>query len=208
MARSSRVSPAKRCGFAADGGRHDEFLGLDKTNTPEWFLVVCGHSGLFGPHHIRVASSVLFVEGDGDLIVYPDGIDAPPQQLPPTANTAIVLDADALVHGVARVGGPTTSAPPVEIGMLLHRVDGGWSLRRGDDEIVRYADGQVRLSLQWKAWLFDDAADKASKRPLTMEVATERLVEALRDRGVLKGARPNDTDLALCLIETFIALPS
>jgi len=184
-----------------------EFLGLDKTNTPEWFLVVCGHSALFDAHHIKVASAVLFVEGDGDLIVYPDGIDAPAQGVPPTANTGIVLDADELVHGVARVGGPATDAPPAEIGMLLHRVDGGWSLRREADEIVRYTDGQVRLSLQWKAWVFDDAADKASKTPLTMESATEQLVEELRRRGALTGDRPDDTDLALLLMKTFIALP-
>ncbi len=188
---------------------HDtpEFLGLDKTNTPEWFLVVCGRSGLFEEHHVKVCSAVLFVEGDGDLTVYPQGIDAPAGALPPKANTAVVLDADDLVHGVARVGGPGTAAPPAEIGMLLHRVDGGWSLRRGDDEVVRYADGQVRLSLQWKAWLFDDEADKASKTPLTMEVATERLVEELRARGALTGERPDDTDLALLMIDTFIDLP-
>ena len=189
---------------------HDtpEFVGLDKTNTPEWFLVVCGLSGLFEEHHVRVASAVLFVDGDGDLVVYPEGIAAPQQGVPPTANTAIVLDADELVHGVARVGGPGTAAPPAEIGMLLHRIDDGWSLRRGDTEVARYADGQVRLSLQWKAWVFDDAADKASKTPLTMEVATERLVEELRARGALAGARPDDTDLALLLMETFIPLPT
>ncbi len=189
---------------------HDtpEFLGLDKTNTPEWFLVVCGLSGLFEEHHVRVASAVLFVDGDGDLIVYPDGIDAPPQGVPPTANTGIVLDADELVHGVARVGGPDAAAPPAEIGMLLHRVPDGWSLRRGDAEVARYSDGQVRLSLQWKAWLFDDAADKAAKTPLTLEGATERLVRELRDLGVLTGERPDDTDLALLLMEAFIPLPT
>ncbi|MCO4769168.1 MAG: hypothetical protein KDA24_04005 [Deltaproteobacteria bacterium] len=188
---------------------HDtpEFLGLDKTNTPEWFLVVCGHSGLFEQHHVRVGSAVLFVEGDGALIVYPDGVDAPSASVNPRANTAIVLDADELVHGVARVGGPGADAPPAEVGMQLHRIATGWSLRRGEDEVTRYVDGQVRISLQWKAWLFQDEEERASKRPLTMEVATDRLVEELRRRGALRGERPDDTDLALLLMETFIALP-
>jgi len=189
---------------------HDtpEFLGLDKTNTPEWFLVVCGHSGLFEQHRIRVVSAVLFVDGDGDLVVYPEGIDAPMRGVPPAANTAIVLDADELVHGVARVGGPGTPAPPVEIGMELHRIDGGWSLRRGDTVIRDYADGAIRLSLQWKAWVFADAADKAAKTPLSLQAATDALVAELRRRGALTGDRPDDTALAILLMETFIDLPS
>lgn len=188
---------------------HDtpEFLGLDKTNTPEWFLVVCGQSGLFEQHRVRVCSAVLFVDGDGDLVVYPEGIAKDPSGVPPKANTAIVLDADELVHGVARVGGPGTPAPPVEIGMELHRIDGGWSLRRGEQVIRDYADGEVRLSLQWKAWVFADEADKASKTPLTLERATEVLVAELRRRGALTGERPDDTELAILLMETFIDLP-
>lgn len=188
---------------------HDtpEFVGLDKTNTPEWFLVVCGHSGLFADSRIRVASGVVFIEGNGDLVVYPDGIDAPPSGVPPRPNSAIVLDADELVHGVARVGGADAPAPPVEIGMEL-AWDGGWVLRKGENEVARYPAGDVRLSLQWKAWVFADEADRSSRAALDFDLAVERLVRALRERGRIGEAVPDEVDLALLMMDEFIQLPT
>ncbi len=190
---------------------HDtpEFVGLDKTNTPEWFLVVCGRSGLFERSRIRVASAVVFIEGNGDLIVYPDGIDAAPSGVPPRANSAIVLDADELVHGVARVGGVDAPAPPVEIGMQLGWED-TWVLRKGEDEVARYASGDVRLSLQWKAYVFADEAERQRVRGsvLDFDVAVARLVRELRDRGRIPGDVPDEVDLALLMMEEFIKLPS
>jgi len=190
---------------------HDtpEFCGLDKTVCPEWFLVVCGRSGLFEDRRIRVASSVVFVQGDGDLITYPGGVSAAPVGVPPTAGTAIVLDADELVHGVARVGGAEAPAPPVEIGMELSW-DGDWVLQRGDAEVARWDDEAVRLSLQWKAWVFADEAAKAAvlSRPLSMAEATATLVAELRRRGHSLNPMPDDTDLALLLMREFIELPT
>jgi len=191
---------------------HDtpEFVGLDKTVCPEWFLVVCSRSGLFEEHRIRVASAVAFVAGEGDLITFPDGIDAPPVSLPPTANTAVVLDADELVHGVSRVGGSAAPAPPVEIGDTLGWEGSDWALRRGGREIARYPAGAVRLSLQWKAWMFDDSVARADvmTRPLTLSAATDRLVSELRRRGHAVPESPDDVDLALLLMEEFIQLPA
>lgn len=192
---------------------HDtpEFVGLDKTTTPEWFLVVCGHSGLFEEHRIRVASAVIFCAGEGDLMTFPDGIDVPPVRVPPKANTAIVLDADELVHGVARVCGDDMPAPPVEIGMELAWDDGTWALRKGDVDVLRYAPGAVRLSLQWKAWVFADEAERERLRsgvePLTMGSATVKITEELGRRGLLPPEELDGTDLALLMIRTFIDLP-
>ncbi len=193
---------------------HDtpEFVGLDKTNTPEWFLVVCGHSGLFEDRRIRVASAVIFLAGDGDLLTFPDGIDAPPVPVSPRPNTAIVLDADELVHGVVRVGGPSQAAPPVEIGMELGwSEEGAWILRRDTEEVARYAPGEVRLSMQWKAWVFADAAERDRVRsgvaPLTLPGATRALTEELARRGLLPEEELDGTDLALLLMRSFIDLP-
>ncbi len=190
---------------------HDtpEFVGLDKTNTPEWFLVVCGRSGLFESSRTPVASAVVFIEGNGDLVVYPDGIDAAPSGIAPRSNSAIVLDADELVHGVARVGGSDAAAPPVEIGMQLGWED-GWVLRRGEDEVARYAGGEVRLSLQWKAYVYADEAERERGRGsvLDFDSAVDRLVQELRDRGRITGAMPDEVDLALLMMEEFIKLPA
>jgi hypothetical protein len=193
---------------------HDtpEFVGLDKTNTPEWFLVVCGRSGLFERSRIRVASAVLFFEGDGDLVTFPDGLDVPPVRVPPTPNTAIVLDADELVHGVARVGGGGHAAPPVEIGMELAWEGEQWILRRGDAEIARYEPGQVRVSMQWKAWVFKDEAEREFKQSgavaLTVEGAMKVLTEDLARQGLLPDGEIDDIDLALLLMRSYIELPT
>lgn len=191
---------------------HDtpEFAGLDKTVCPEWFLVVCGHSGLFEHRRIRVASAVVFVGGNGELIVYPDGIEHAPCTVAPKPNTAIVLDADELVHGVARVGGPEAAAPPAEVGMQLGWTGDRWALGRGDDTVAHYDAGDVRLSLQWKAWVFADAATQVAtlSRPLTIDEATTTLVAELKRRGHDLEPMPDDTDLALLLIDTFIQLPT
>ncbi len=189
---------------------HDtpEFAGLDKTVCPEWFLVVCGRSGLFEDRRIRVASAVVFIDGPGPLVVYPGGPQAEPTPLPPTPNTAVVLDADELVHGVARVGGPDTPPPPVVIGMQLHATEAGWALRDGDAEVQTYADGEVRLSLQWKAWLFDSPEHRAQTlaRPLTVAEAVPALTAELHRRGL--AVPSDDTDLALALMDAFIELPA
>jgi hypothetical protein len=191
---------------------HDtpEFAGLDKTVCPEWFLVVCGRSGLFEDRRIRVSSAVVFVEGQGALVTYPSGASAPPRLVPPSPNTAIVLDADELVHGVERVGGPDAPAPPVQIGMTLAWEADAWVLRRGEAEQARYEAGQVRLSLQWKAWLWQGREHRARilDRPLSMAEATAGLLEELRRRGHALDPMPDDTDLALLMIEEFIELPT
>ncbi len=192
-----------------------EYRGLSKAKLPEWFLVVMHHSGLFEDWRVRIAGGVTFLQpprAGGAFVLYPQGADGAAVALPPDHNTSVMLDADALFHGVDRVGGPDAAAPPVRPGMTLHPVDGGgWEVHDGERVVATYGPGEVRTSVQWKAYCFPDEA--AQRRfadhsdDLTVEQVVDRLLADLRSRGLVGDERPDDTSLALLLMSTYIAFP-
>ena len=65
--------------------------------------------------------------------------------------------------------------------------------------------------MSWKAYCFADADEQRTWREgaddLTLDVVVDRLVDELRDRGVIDGAPPPDPDLSLAIIDTFIRFP-
>ncbi len=184
------------------------FVGLDQTCCPEWLLVVMGHSGLFTAERVPLMGAVAFFGGcteGGALVVYAAGPDAPPTLAPAEAGTAVVFDSEACFHGVGRVGGPDAPAPPAEAGTTLAReADGRWVVRVGDRELARYSFEEIRLSVQWKGRCVTPGDD----RPALLRADAEaRLVEDLRRRGVVGAALPDDTQLALRMIETYVRFP-
>lgn len=191
-----------------------EYRGLSKATVPEWFLVVMHHSGLFDAWRVRIAGGVTFLhppaEG-GAFVVFPDGVDGPATRVEPRHNTSVMLDADELFHGVERVGGPDAPPPPIRPGMTLHPVDGAdWEVRDQEQVVARYGPGEWRLSIQWKAHCFASAAERdlltSHRDDLTVAQAVSMLVEDLRSRGLVD-ERPDDTALALLLIETYVRFP-
>lgn len=192
-----------------------EYRGLSKANTPEWLLVAMHHSGLFERWRVPIAGGVTFIDPPkvgGAFVVYPDGPEGPMKRLGLVHDTAVMLNADALFHGVERVGGPDAPPPPAQPGMSLHPLgDGRWAVRDGERPVVEYAPGEVRLSVQWKAHCFADEADRARfaerRDDLTQAGAVDMLVEDLRARGALTGERPKGPPLALMLMETYIPFP-
>ena len=192
-----------------------EYLGLSKATVPEWFLVVMHHSGLFEDWRIRIAGGVTFLkppDAGGAFVLYPDGPEGPAERVGLRHNTSVMLDADALFHGVDRVGGADLPAPPIRPGMTLHSVDDEtWEVRDGDRVVARYGWGEIRLSIQWKAHCFADEAARqrmeSGEDRLTVERVRIRLIEDLRDRGLLEDEVPGDTDLAMLLMNTYVAFP-
>lgn len=193
-----------------------EYRGLSKADAPEWFLVVMMHSGLFEDWRVRIAGGVTFLrpprEG-GAFVVYPEGRQGPAVRVGLRHNTSVMLDADALFHGVDRVGGPDAPAPSLRPHMTLRAVDDDtWEVRDGERPVARLGWGELRLSLQWKALCFADEAARARYADhtddLTLERALDGLIDDLRARGVVRGERPSDDDLGLILIDTYIRFPT
>lgn len=191
-----------------------EYRGLDKWKVPEWFLVVMFHSGLFERWRKRVTAGVAFFTdcSGGDFVFYPNGPAGEPARVPVRHNTAIHLDVDGLFHGVERVGGPDQPAPPHTPEMqLCYAGDDTWQVRHGERVVASYHWDQLRFSVQWKANCFADAVEEALVHShaddLTQVQVIERLVADLRERGVVGSELPNDAELAVVMMNTYIEFP-
>jgi hypothetical protein len=191
-----------------------EYRGLSKKQVPEWLLVVMAHSGLFEQWRIKIAAAVSFFapcEG-GDFVLYPEGVSGEIAHVPVRQNTAVVLDTDEIFHGVERVGRPDTAAPPAEIGMGLTWTGETWDVGfDGEAPVAKYPWGGLRFSLQWKAYGYRDDAEKQliadHSDDLSEPMVRDMLIEDLRLREVITDTVPDDTDLALAMIDTYVQFP-
>lgn len=191
-----------------------EYRGLDKWKVPEWFMVVMHHSGLFESHRKHVTAGVAFFTTcrGGAFAFYPDGPDGPAHTAEPRFNTAVHLDVDGVFHGVDRVGGPETPAPPVEPGSVLTYVDADerWHLRKDGADVASYSWDEVRLSVQWKANCYTDDDEESlsttGRDDLTQESVIDRLVKDLHQHGRI-AERPDDDTLARLLVDTYVTFP-
>lgn len=192
-----------------------EYRGLSKKQVPEWLLVVMAHSGLFERWRIKIAAAVAFFApcDGGDFVLYPEGASGAKANVPVRSNTAVVLDTDEIFHGVERVGGPDAPAPPAEIGMGLRWNGDAWDVGfDGVEPAATYPWGGLRFSLQWKAYGYRDEAEKKlvadHSDDLNEEQVREMLIEDMRLREVITDSVPDDTDLALAMIDTYVAFPA
>jgi hypothetical protein len=191
-----------------------EFRGIHRKKDPQWLIVAMHHSGLFERWRMPIATGVSWFgepEG-GEFVFYPDGPDAAPVALPVRHNTAIVLDTDSVFHGVDRVR--ESREPLPELGQspeLVHRGDGQWALRDGDRELARYGWKDLRFSISWKAYCYRDEAERRCvlehRDDLRRDQVLDVLVSDLRRRGRIGARLPGDTELALSIIDEYIAYP-
>lgn len=183
------------------------FHGLDQTNTPEWLLVCMAHSGLFAPWRVPMIGAVTFLGGceGGDFVTFPDGPDAPATRTPATDDTAVLIDAETVFHGVGRVGGADHPAPPTGGTEVAREAGDRWVLRGANGDLATYRWGELRFSLQWKARCHHE--ETAGAPALTRADAESMLIDDLRERGVLADPLPDETQTALRMIETYIRFP-
>jgi hypothetical protein len=120
------------------------------------------------------------------------------REQPPFCNTAVVTDSDRMYHRVGAIGQPSQylSEGTISAESELRRDDdGAWRIL--DDGKVRgvYAPGQVRVSLLWKAIVFEDQAAAAAFDDHSDDITLERTVDIfgsdLRARGI-KFTQPSD----------------
>jgi hypothetical protein len=133
--------------------------------------------------------------------------------IPAQNNSAILIDTDKVFHGVERVAGGLPDLPLIGQQTRLHFCGKDkWKLRESEEVLADFIWSQIRYSISWKAYCFiDDQAETLWREGLD-DLSTSDILDtleaALRERGLLKGAPPSPTELALLLVDTFVRYPS
>ncbi len=192
-----------------------EFRGANRTRDPQWLLVAMHHSGLFDRWRMPIATGVAWFghcRGGGEFVFYPEGPTGAPVAIPVRHNTAILLDTDSTFHGVDRVAETREEMPALTPGMhLSYDGDSRWHVSSGDELLARYDWDDLRFSISWKAYCFADADEERAIRDHSDDLTRERilatLVDDMRERGRIAGPVPEETELALAIIDTYIQYP-
>ena len=168
------------------------FRGIDRRTTPIWLLSVMGHSELFEPWRMRIATAVSWwFEGEGGEFTYwRDGPDAPPIVLAPQSNSAIVGENEVMFHRVERVGRAAADDTFDEMTVDAELVvdDDGWHVVDRGRSIAQFPFDAARISVSWKAYVFADDAEVERVDRHSDDLDSKRvcaMLEAdLRRRGV------------------------
>ncbi len=178
------------------------FRGIEKPEFPVWLLHVMHRSGLFDRWRVEIATAVSwFFEGEGGEFEYwADGSDRPPRRIEaPLSNRGIVGDNEMMFHRIAAIG--AAGAPLLEGATVDSTLrpdtdtSGSWSVAEGDRELLRYATDELRVSISWKAEVFEDSESARVRREhaddLDLGQVVDVLTLALSDAGK-RVPRPTD----------------
>lgn len=178
------------------------FRGIDRTDYPVTFLHLMHRSGLFESHRISIATAVAwFYEGEqGEFEYWPDGVASPSQRIEaPLSNRAIVGDNEIMFHRVAPIGQSETSVikdATLDVELIADTQGTDWCAIDQGRELARYEDREVRVSISWKAEVFQDGEAARVRSEHTDDLALEDVVDTLiRDlaaRGAGSVERPID----------------
>ena len=192
-----------------------EFRGCNRKVMPQWLLVAMHHSGLFDDHRMPIATGVSwFHDCDGGEFAYwPTGAEGPVRQHTVRHNTAVVLDADSVFHGVDRIASARPEMAPLRPGMRLEPSEHGrWVVHDGNLTAADFAWDELRFSVSWKAYCFTNRDEQRIWRDhaddLTLDVIVDRFVADLRERDEITDVVPSDPTLALLIIDTYIRFPT
>jgi hypothetical protein len=172
--------------FAQGAGHTDipAFRGVDRSEHPVAFLTLMGASGLFEQERVKVATAVAwFYEGaDGGFEYWPDGPDAPSVVHEGAIdNTAVVGDNDFMWHRVRATGRPEDGMVTLDLDSELRRDDeGSWRIVSQDRTVAELSFEQLRISLSWKAVVFDSEADRRRHDEHTDDLTLDEVVERFR----------------------------
>ncbi|MEY2476484.1 MAG: hypothetical protein QOG87_1799 [Actinomycetota bacterium] len=195
-----------------------EFRGANRKVIPQWLLVVMGHSGLFEPWRMPIATGIAYFgeAKGGELAYYPAGAAGPAETYAPAHNTAALLDTDSVFHGVDRVAGDDSVLHRLVPGMqLVHEGDRRWTVRTPSGEVVQdFGTDDLRYSVSWKAYCFADDAERDAWSSHTDDLSLDHILDTLeadlRERGRIDagGPRPADVEYGKVLIDTYVRFPA
>lgn len=180
-----------------------EYRGADRRRVPQWLLLVMQHSGLFERWRLPIATAITYFGGGrgGAFTYYPEGPDGPVCSYEPRHNTALLIDVDAVYHGVAVVEGDDTAARTFRPGVRIEPDrDDIWAVRSADGTTTyaEYAADDLRYSVSWKAYCFVDEAERAMWQnhtdDLDLDTIKQVMVEDLRRSGRLVNGEPPRND--------------
>src|SRR5262245_19658721 len=149
---------------APDRGHVDvpAFRGIGRDRFPVWLLAAMGHSGLFDAWRIRIATAVSWWASatGGQLAYWPDGRASDPRVIPARRNSALVGENECMFHRVERVGVERDALALDALTTAAELVAEGadWSIREAGRELARVPFAAARVSVSWKAEVFEDAA--------------------------------------------------
>lgn len=144
------------------------FRGCQNREVPSWMLAPMGYSGLFHEWAIPVASAITwFYDGiGGEFEYWPDGLSAPSlTESPPYSNTCVLADNEYMYHRVGAIGSvseqQTYEGISYEAKLQLNP-ENRWDVVENERVTANFAYGDVRISLLWKAYCFENEAMAAS----------------------------------------------
>ncbi len=157
------------------------FRGVDHSNAPGWFLQAMGTSGFFEAQRITTITAVAwFFAGEcGFFRYWPKGREGESVRHEVMWNTAVVGDNDFMHHKVERVGPENLKRPTEMTGDTSLCYEGDqWILVEDGRTLECYADDHVRLSVSWKAKVYeeDSGAD-----PIALDDVFARFADAVGD---------------------------
>lgn len=207
--------------FAQGAGHVDipAFRGFDRSEHDVTFLTIMGLSGLFEPERVKTATAVSwFYDGtDGGFEYWPDGPGAEPVvHEGRITNTAVVADNDFMWHRVRPTGDPADGITALSLDHELVAVgDTSWEIVGGDGAVAGFEGADLRVSVSWKAIVFDDDADRRRHdehtEDLDLAEVLARFTADLDTRGVAYRMPPEpetDPEFTATLARTYVSYPA
>jgi hypothetical protein len=117
-------------------------------------------------------------------------------------------------HGVDRLASTRVEMPPLKPGLhLTYAGEVQWVVLADDDttEVARYRWDELRFSVSWKAYCFEDEHQRdtwrANTDDLNLNVVLNTFIADLRARERILGPIPSQSELALMIIDEYIVFP-
>ena len=139
------------------------FRGFDRSRYPITLLTIMGLSGLFEDVRVKIATAVAWFYGgsDGGFEYWPEGPERPSRLHEGRIdNTALVGDNDFMWHRVRPTGRSEDGMLRLSLASQLFREGEGWAIREGERRLAAFGAEALRVSLSWKALVFDSEADR------------------------------------------------
>jgi hypothetical protein len=196
------------------------FRGAERGQVPAWLLVAMHHSGLFERWRVHVATVVVYPDvSEGGAFYYfgrsPSEHDVTRVTVEPHANSAVVLDADTIFHGVERVGGESSSNDFPPDAYLVPESHADWRVCQGNracESLAILGKNEVRFSLSWKAYCFPHMSAYRvwleHEDDLDLSEIIPALSRLLKKRKSLLGQEMSEDELGAVIIDELIPFPN
>jgi hypothetical protein len=194
------------------------FRGFDRSRYPITFLTIMGLSGLFEDVRVKIATAVAWFYGgrDGGFEYWPDGPDRPSRVHEGAIdNTAVVGDNDFMWHRVRPTGRVEDGMPALTLASELAGDGDTWTIVDDERTIATLPRDRLRVSLSWKAIVFDSDADRRRHDEHTDDIdlaeVLRRFTRDLATRGVeadLPAEPVSDPGFVALLHEHYVRYPA